>query len=947
MKMTLPKVILQKLFHILFFFFCFSRSFTIAGAFSPEEFSRGKNQTCNDNSHSSEILASSQDIKTTRNDDGRTMSRGARIQSNQHGIISVSVVVEIEENIMTPIQLPSNKEYSSCVEKGGEEVALLNDGSIFSPQNDSNTIWMISVEEITVGGNDYEKDESESISAPHSQRVHLEWNKANKNSQDTINKFDSDSKNFNRSQIHYSGSANYTFMIPLKGYDRSLQAQPLKASSSSLARTFIVSLIQSTQTTPGEDEMSLSYDSRNNHQQRPRKMNTALTRRLATLPRESNPHSHSRQTIDPVVEVHLYHSQQTSLHKKPRFSEISSFKEPISVSNEETNISDVGEDVDDESTRTPKTSVPSNLLWTLLLLSVLHLMPSMLVRFTMKRLYPFKYVKVVFSLLVTVASEIYCRGDCQENVHNNDELKENVGSEDCGRQEKQFYINTFLDGTTTEVDEAPKLPNVRVGGCHYEENDRTRQQRDNFGNSKDSMHSDDLNLERDERDKGDSVALLQRTQKELPFDHHSLRLRRKNGLAGKRSDAYGPGKTDTMSGNSATSSILSTTHNENNTSVAMKELTTSTLDSSHKSISESQIPQDDFDPKQKITLGGTVIREISIDIKESKTHSDLSFEDPPRVSTSNSTNERQVFDHVIPSQRPKEDLKYSDTSSESRQGSGRRSLSKETGTKAGCKSEKQCKDSEIEVDDGDLLPDHIAYTTHQTPHILGAEEGYSNSFQSISKSKKIGKDEESEIREADETEESYVSTLPPDSDYISEEDPANHRLFSPCSFVESKARTESRLVSNSTRNEGKTNGRSRKRKMSHRCNLPSVEETKAMNTISHTVGSGKLSRKDLDCNDGLDSVQFVRVTIPDGVARRMKRRPYSKSNYVADWVPSNELQSISQEFLQDESWDIDVVPRPMSTSSNLRVVDEPRLNLSKKKKSSSLRVPPIICKESF
>ena len=1042
--LSIHRTIQRKLRFVALCLFCLTFAVTIASTLSHKEVS--DSQTAND-TPSGKMSSSSQDARIAIRENERSVKRGTRIHSNQHGLISVSIHVEIEDYTTIPIPLSHDKDYRSYTTKDREGGAL-KVASVFPPQNVSNIIWTVSVEEVKVGGSDAEKDESNSISTPYSQRVFLEWGKrkeANENSQDTANANIPDSKSFHRNSIYYLGSANCTFMIPLNRDDSSMQAQAVQvSSSSSLTRTFIVSLMQSTQRAANMNETSLTYYSQNYRQHTLGSTNAVLTRRLAMLPRQT----HSHQTVDPVVDVFLNHSQQMRHKEKPEFSKSSSFEEQYSASEEDTrSSSDTGDYINKESARTSKNdlrNVSNDFLWTLLLLCIVYLIQSTPTQFAMSCLYHSGYVKSIPSVVLAAHCEKHDVEDSQEDTNNHDELEEDVGNKGSQYQKKHHHCNPQSVKAGRRKDEVQVVPHLQLDYSVCEENDtiisakarkclgkgyQRREQRESFENNEGDRNSSDETIEKEIRNKKESLGNPKTTHEEAALEDESGRLRTNTELTNNDTcrlrDNFSNASTlelrnmDATSGSSAEIAVLSTIRNQNNSSVLMKSRITSTTGFSFKSGSNPQIPEEDKDRKEKKLSGENDIHGMPIDTKQSNTNLDLPLKHSPRgtVYITNSTGKREVPDYSRLKGIPRGDRKYTGTCSNSRNDRGRHSSSKEIEREAGCNNSPPAIEkpymnllaslgspSEVSImadkymhcvnsmrnsvnsgtgvlnedgkaihnsqlkdcpprtslltgkrlverpmvtlakrfqigsnDNNNLHPtsdDHTSRLMHRkSPMPLdipsqssksGTSEKCSSDqrFQSISRCKKIGNDEEHKIRECDETEESYVSTLPPDSDYLSEEDPTT--LLSSYSRPELKP-TESKFITCSSRNEREkisTNTRSRKRKKPSHCNTSPGGGVTAADSTLLSKGSEKLY-KEVHKEKDLDSVELVRVTIPGGGMEKTRvKRPYSKSNYVADWVPSNELQSMSQQFLQDESWDITAVPTPLHTSSNSTVVDE-------------------------
>ncbi len=1037
--MSIHSTIQYKLRFVALCLFYLSFAVTIASTLSHKEVSDSHIAKDNPNGKTS---SSSQDALIAIRENDRSIKRGTRIGSNEHGLISVSIHVEIEDYTTIPIPLSRDKECWSCDAKDREGSAL-NVASVFPPQNVSNIIWTVYVEEVKVGGSDDEKDESNSISTPYSQRVFLEWGKrqeANEDSPDIANANIPDSKSFHRDPIYYLGLANCTFMIPLKRDDSSLKAQAVQvSSSSSLTRTFIVSLMQSTQLAANMNETSLTYDSRNYHQHTSGSTNAVLTRRLAMLPRQT----HSHQTVDPVVDVLLHHNQQIRGQEKSEFSKPSLFEGHSSASKQDTMASsDTGDYINKESARTSKNdlrNVSNDFLWTLLLLCIVYLMQSMPIHFVMNYLYHSGYVKSVASMVLAAHCEEHGVQDPQEDRNNNDELEEDVGNKGSQHQKRHHHCNRQPVKAGRREDEVQVVTHLQLDVSACEENDtiisakarkclgKGYQRRESFENNEGDRNSSDETIEEEMRKKNESMGNPQTTHEEATLEDESGRLRTnteltKNDSCGLR-DTFSKASTaelrnmDATFGSLAEVAVLSTIRNQNNSSVLMKSRTTSTTDFSYKSGSKPQIPGEGKDQKEKKLSGENNIHGMSIDTKESKADLDLPLKYSPQgtVYITNSTDKREVHDYSRLKGIPIGDRKYRGTCSNSRHDRGRQSSSKETGAGYNyCPPaiEKPCMNflaslgspSEVSIvadkylhcfnstrnsvnsctgvlnEDGkavhnpqlkdcpprpshitgkrllerpmitlakrfqigsnennDLhltLDDHTSRLMHRKSSMHSEIPSQSSkngtlencasdqTFQSISKCKTIGNDEEHKIRECDETEESYVSTLPPDSDYLSEEDPAI--LLSSYSRPELKP-TESKFITISNTNQREkipTNTRSRKRKKPSQCNTDPGGGVAATDSSLVSKGSKKLYKEVLQEEDP-DSVEVVRVTmVGGGMEKTRVKRPYCKSNYVADWVPSNELQSMSQQFLQDESWDITAVPTPLHTSSNSRVVDD-------------------------
>ena len=236
------------------------------------------------------------------------------IHSNQHGLLLISVLVEDEESTTGTYlsRSDTNREMDDHIgnDKQRCDECGMSKGRYHEKNN--NIFWTVSVVEITVSSNN---DEPSSSSSSYFQRVPLRWNKTKEVEKDPIDNGDVDSitpQSLRERTIHWSGTANCTFIIPLKRYDTSSSSisspSSPSPSPSSAARTFIVSLTKNCGMMATMSNIS-SYN-RSQYEDDIRSdekaTKTLLTRRLATLPRRA----HSRPTIDPVAKVLLNYRQQ-------------------------------------------------------------------------------------------------------------------------------------------------------------------------------------------------------------------------------------------------------------------------------------------------------------------------------------------------------------------------------------------------------------------------------------------------------------------------------------------------------------------------------------------------------------------------------------------------------------------------------------------------------------
>jgi hypothetical protein len=103
---------------------------------------------------------------------------------------------------------------------------------------------------------------------------------------------------------------------------------------------------------------------------------------------------------------------------------------------------------------------------------------------------------------------------------------------------------------------------------------------------------------------------------------------------------------------------------------------------------------------------------------------------------------------------------------------------------------------------------------------------------------------------------------------------------------------------------------SEKRKRPSRRALSPFPHTQRKTQSKDSNPSRKRSCEALDGDS--DSVEVVRVSLPSS---NKKPRPFQNSSIIPDWVPSNGLQSVSQQFMEDEPWN--ATPDTYPSSKNL------------------------------
>lgn len=171
-----------------------------------------------------------------------------RIHSNRHGIILVTVNVEIEEEIMMPVPISAYRQNGNY--KAGDEAQMepprnsvdMRNSNFLSPRKNIDYFWTVSVEEIVIQKAQEKEDGTKSAPITFSQTIRMEWNKTKESnelvaarSKNHTVPYASVTKELQRSIIHYYGKANCTFMIPLKSDDKLSLAHSVPQTPSSLS----------------------------------------------------------------------------------------------------------------------------------------------------------------------------------------------------------------------------------------------------------------------------------------------------------------------------------------------------------------------------------------------------------------------------------------------------------------------------------------------------------------------------------------------------------------------------------------------------------------------------------------------------------------------------------------------------------------------------------------
>jgi hypothetical protein len=675
------------------------------------------------------------------------ISTSTRVHSNQHSLISVSVLVEIEEHTIMPITLSPDKNdnrYKKDIDGRAQVLYTFDEhnSSIASPRNNIDIVWTVSVEEIQVGGSDVNKDDSKLDPKPYSQLVLLEWKKIKEVNEYVIeSSHDTDIKsgftNANivapkrlyRNLIHFSGTANCTFMIPLERDDSSFHSSSApSSSSSSLTKTFIVSLMQSTRLAASMTSDSLYDDIRSNNNSNERNTTTVLTRRLATLPRKTD--SHYQSIIDPVVKVILHHSQRQRYHEEPQLpGNILSEDYDFNSRDEKGPTNDDNVDDDNKSGYVSKNNLrdlfggESNFLWTLLLLSTLHAMRSIPIGYILKLVFCLNYLQSLGCAMFPVHTQEYNGEDYKDNTHHHDDGKEeeDVDNEGCHYLEDDHRCNQRFEEAEEKENQVRTIPHLQLAPSYSDKNanmietgtcfSKDPRQKDHPKNfeSHDSYNitfccgdydDNNNNLEKEgkkgEPNDNNLDHILDNpliVHEEAPLEDDIVRLRPNMELTAINSDistfndnlleASNPKfeNVNTSFGSSHKIAVLTTVSHPKNYANSLKSAVAATMGSSSRNNLMSQISHNLMNNSEEMKcINMNDISERSIKTTEPKTYSDPPFKDSPLESSYivNCTNEKEDSDYSSPKELPREDHRFGSLGSKTQLDDARRSLSEET-----------------------------------------------------------------------------------------------------------------------------------------------------------------------------------------------------------------------------------------------------------------------------
>lgn len=429
---------------------------------------------------------SSEEARAAVDDKRSSVGTSARVRSNQNGLISVSVVVEIEENKQNSIPLSAGMKDNRNEKKDrnglAQIVSSLNQrgSSVASLENDTDILWIVSVEEIHMDSSVERKDDSKLTTKPYSQLVLLDWNKTKEVSEyvtETNRNTDMDNDTITSNRIYqefvyYSGTGSCTFIIPIERDGSSLHPNSVSSPAySPLTRTFIVSLMQSTHREAWIRRNSLYDDTRSNNYHNDRNTTFLLARRLVTLPRKT--YSHYQSTVDPVANVFLHHSQRESNYEAAKLPRSMSSSDNDIYEREKGQPADEGEEESDFSSRNDLLDLfhsETHFLWTLLLLSAVHAIQSISVGRILMWVFNLRVMKVSSYTMLSIDSQEYDVDGCQQSTYFNDDEE---GEDDpCNRRNESRFNQHFEE---TEERWKPGLPNQHspLDPSHSEKSGKT------------------------------------------------------------------------------------------------------------------------------------------------------------------------------------------------------------------------------------------------------------------------------------------------------------------------------------------------------------------------------------------------------------------------------------------------------------------------------------------
>ena len=822
-----------------------------------------------------------------------------RIHSNRHGIILVTVNVEIEEEIMMPVPISAYRQNGNY--KAGDEAAQMEplrnsvdmrNSNFLSPLKNIDYLWTVSVEEIVIQKAQEKEDGTKSAPIPFSQTIRMEWNKTKESNERVAARsknhtapYASVTKELQRIIIHYSGKANCTFMIPLKSDDKLSLAHSVPQTPSSLSRTFIVSLMLSSDGTP-------YVKSQNENNWIRGQKYTVVARRLATLPRESN--SRSQRSIDPVTNVFLHHSQRITHQELIQIPESNTLEDNDSLSGLAFGEGEEHTNTESNAEIQKPSKDKGGLLWTFVLLCTTFLIQSGPLQDKIKSLLcsacaqPLEYKAFTLHGREYRVKDRHDRVPFDEHTIGGEYLVDGGGSDN----------NSIKDSVTTDRRRGDELESEKGDDQGLIDTEPAHELGE-FHNANQQLGEKDVNIRVPATLCGKRNQLFSQRDGEtilgdgsVRFGNNHLQIDRIGNIERNQvgCNLYGMALvTERKTGDSITKLNKLQAHSDN-----IVDRDTETQEMKLNQTEPSMVEDDPSDrfktnlsPKEiQTSHHATDYCQLGTNFQEKK-QNDLSLNNDRCQGVENHNGNDSFFNDNA--------SKRNDCSLQGHETSKVDSAHSEKLTR----KIERCEDRLSNTSDlvhNNLEEKNISDNPPPTSDSPRSGQNISSQSQKTRNCKKIktGENYEALTSQGYRSEESYVSTLPPDSDYASDDDHLS--LLSSCHHPEAHP-GGTMLNRNRTKNKLEplsTNANRRKRaKVSPRVGV-------------HSKGSSVSDgiRELHDKKDTFDSVEIVRVVNPVDKLGKRTRRPYRKSNYVADWVPSNELQSMSNDFLEEKSWDI-------------------------------------------
>jgi hypothetical protein len=243
----------------------------------------------------------------------------------------------------------------------------------------------------------------------------------------------------------------------------------------------------------------------------------------------------------------------------------------------------------------------------------------------------------------------------------------------------------------------------------------------------------------------------------------------------------------------------------------------------------------------------------------------------------------------------------------------------------------------VQMEQGNLSLPAKSHNSDQHVELMAANPRHSDNSTHAAEAMTYKTRRDNEARtQPSEAEGSYVSTLPPDSDYASDDDPfvfqpsdirvhVSTKVPEPFQDLEAPSRTHDKECEYSLAVAAKEPGPNRQVKKQellsrHGSIIPGEAFTDQENEpfgVEQKVWTPAPRKRSRQDSLDTDSVEITHVVIP--ISNKRGNRPYSKSNFVADWIPSNGLQAVSQHFMNEEPWHIAPAPDFLRSSGSSNV----------------------------